>query len=403
MRRQDARTHGRTVDSPRLPGFLRPAALLCVLASVRPGVSAAQRAPVLRQIAVPHNYYYREMYLPQVTSGPSSVAWSPDGTELVYSMQGSLWRQRLGSTEASQLTDGPGYDYQPDWSPDGRYIVYTSYWNDALELWLLDTRDGSTRALVANGAVNLDPRWSPDGTRIAYASTAFQGRWHVYLLPLQPDSVRPSAGTPVRLTSDTSTSSERYYYGAYDQYLSPTWSPDGTELILVSNRDRVYGSGGLWRMEARPGAPMHGIRDEETNWKARPDWSRDGRRVVYSSYLGGQRNHLWLTPAAGGDPFELTYCECDHTGPRWSPEGRRVAFISNREGTTSLPCSLACWVFALVANISKISSLRSITLTLTISSITRICPGDRSLSNIITSALNRLTRSASSVTLPLPI
>jgi Tol biopolymer transport system component len=303
---------------------------------VRPGVSAAQRAPVLRQIAVPHNYYYREMYLPQVTSGPSSVAWSPDGTELVYSMQGSLWRQRLGSTEASQLTDGPGYDYQPDWSPDGRYIVYTSYRNDALELWLLDTRDGSTRALVANGAVNLDPRWSPDGTRIAYASTAFQGRWHVYLLPLQPDSVRPSAGTPVRLTSDTSTSSERYYYGAYDQYLSPTWSPDGTELILVSNRDRVYGSGGLWRMEARPGAPMRGIRDEETNWKARPDWSRDGRRVVYSSYLGGQRNHLWLTPAAGGDPFELTYCECDHTGPRWSPEGRRVAFISNREGTTSL-------------------------------------------------------------------
>jgi TolB protein len=272
------------------------------------------------------------MYLPQVTSGPSSVAWSPDGTELVYSMQGSLWRQRLGTTEAIQLTDGPGYDYQPDWSPDGRSIVYTSYRNDALELWVLDTRDGSTRALVANGAVNLDPRWSPDGTRIAYVSTDFKGRWHVFLCALAPS--RPCA--PERLTIDSSTSSSRYYYSRFDHYLSPTWSADGRELILVSNRNRVYGSGGLWRMDARPGAPMREIRDEETNWKARPDWARDGKRVVYSSYQGGQRNQLWLTPAAGGDPFQLTYCDCDHTAPRWSPEGRRVAFISNRDGSTSL-------------------------------------------------------------------
>jgi len=309
----------------------RLAALL--VASLRLGVFAsAQRATVLQQIAVPHNYYYREMYLPQVTSGPSSVAWSPDGTELVYSMQGSLWRQRLGTTEAIQLTDGPGYDYQPDWSPDGRSIVYTSYRNDALELWVLDTRDGSTRPLVANGAVNLDPRWSPDGKQIAYVSTEYQRRWHVYRCVVA--SSGPCAAE--RLTIDSSTSSSRYYYSRFDHYLSPTWSADGRELILVSNRNRVYGSGGLWRMEARPGAPMREIRDEETNWKARPDWARDGKRVVYSSYQGGQRNQLWLTPAAGGDPFQLTYCDCDHTAPRWSPEGRRVAFISNRDGNTSL-------------------------------------------------------------------
>lgn len=303
-----------------------------VLASLRPCILAAQRAPVLQQISVPHNYYYREMYLPQATSGASSAAWSPDGTELVFSMQGSLWRQRLGTTVATQLTDGPGYDYQPDWSPDGRYIVYSSYRNDALELWLLDTRDGSTRALVANGAVNLDPRWSPDGSRIAFVSTEYKGRWHVYLCVLA------SSGPCVseRITTDTSTSSSRYYYSSFDHYLSPAWSPDGTELILVSNRNHVWGSGGLWRMEARPGAPMREIRDEETNWKVRPDWSRDGKRVVYSSYLGRQRNQLWLTPAAGGDPFQLTYCECDHTAPRWSPDGRRIAFISNQDGNTAL-------------------------------------------------------------------
>src|SRR6476661_7073012 len=87
--------------------------------AVLPVPLMAQRAPVLRQIKVPHSYYFREMYLPQVTSGPSGPTWSPDGQELIYSMQGTLWRQRIGSLDARQLTSGPGYDYQPDWSPDG--------------------------------------------------------------------------------------------------------------------------------------------------------------------------------------------------------------------------------------------------------------------------------------------
>jgi TolB protein len=80
----------------------------------------AQREPVLKQIDLPHPYYYREMYLPQLTTGPSSITWSPDSESVIYSMHGALWRQRLDSHEAEQLTAGPGYDYQPDWSPDGR-------------------------------------------------------------------------------------------------------------------------------------------------------------------------------------------------------------------------------------------------------------------------------------------
>src|SRR5216117_770077 len=100
--------------------------------------AAAQREPVLKQVDVPHAYYWREMYVPQVTSGPSAVTWAPDGTALIYSMQGSLWRQRIGSSVAEQLTTGPGYDYQPDWSSDGRAVAFAHYANDAIELELLD-------------------------------------------------------------------------------------------------------------------------------------------------------------------------------------------------------------------------------------------------------------------------
>jgi TolB protein len=68
----------------------------------------AEREPVLKQIALPHDYYFREMYLPQLTSGPSSLAWSPDGAQLVFSMQGGLWLQDVYADNAWQLTAGPG-------------------------------------------------------------------------------------------------------------------------------------------------------------------------------------------------------------------------------------------------------------------------------------------------------
>jgi TolB protein len=98
----------------------------------------------------------------------------------------------------------------------------------------------------------------------------------------------------------------------------------------------VWGSGGFWRMPARPGGVPREIHDEETTWKGRPDWSRDGRRVVYSSYAGRQWNQLWLMTADGANPLQLTYGDFDATAPRWSPDGRRVAYVSNEGGNTSL-------------------------------------------------------------------
>lgn len=297
-----------------------------------PQLSMADREPVLKQIQVPHSYYYREMYLPQLTSGPSSASWSPESNELVFSMAGSLWKQRLDSTTAEQLTAGPGYDYQPDWSSDGKRIVFSRYDKDAVELWLLNLTTGKSSPLTQNGAVNIDARWSPDGSRLAFVSTLHNGRFHIFI-----GSVKEEKLDQVQLLlEERQTKIYRYYYSPFDHELSPAWSPDGTEIIFVSNRDNIYGSGGFWKTKAESGSQPREIRYEETTWKAHPDWSPDGKRVLYSSYLGRQWNQIWIMTAEGGDPFPLTYGNFDNTAPRWSPDGNKFAFVSNVSGNTAL-------------------------------------------------------------------
>jgi hypothetical protein len=297
--------------------------------------AAAQtlREPVLKQVAAPHNYYWRELYLPQLTMGPSGASFMPAGDELVYSMAGSLWRQRIASPAATELTHASGaYDYQPDVASDGRRVVFTRYDGTSMEIWELDLATGRERALTKNGAVNVEPRVSPDGRRLAWVSTQREGLFAIHVGDLGPAGL---TNTEPLLPLRRSTT-DRYYYAAIDHSINPAWSPDGQALYFVGNPEVVWGTGDLWTVAlANRGAPRK-VMSEETTWSARPEPSPDGHRILYSSYHGRQWHQLWLTTPEGAAPLPLTFGEFDRRDARWSPDGKQIAYISNEHGGTEL-------------------------------------------------------------------
>src|SRR3954470_14914532 len=139
--------------------MLRRSMLLMLLLLGATGAAAAGREPVLKQVDLPHSYYWRELYIPQLTTGPSGLSFTPDGGALVYSMDGSLWRQAIGSDEAVELTHPrAAYDYQPDVSADGSSVVFSRYDGNGIELRRLDLKSGREQALTSGVDVNVEPR-----------------------------------------------------------------------------------------------------------------------------------------------------------------------------------------------------------------------------------------------------
>jgi dipeptidyl aminopeptidase/acylaminoacyl peptidase len=258
---------------------VRPAAraLLAVAALLAAGAaSGAGREPVVSQVALPHGYYWRELYVPQLTTGPSSAAFLPSGDELIYSMEGSLWRQKIGTEDANEITHAQGsYDYQPDISPDGRSVVFTRYDGKAFELWRRDLEGGAEHALTANAGVNLEPRISPDGRQIVFVSTAGTGHFNLKIADLAPAGLSNER----YLVAPRESRIDRYYYSTHDHTINPSWSPDGQRVYYVTNAEIPWGTGWICSIAVAGGEPVCLTKAPARDFLGRAARGRPGRKA----------------------------------------------------------------------------------------------------------------------------
>jgi Tol biopolymer transport system component len=313
---------------------LAPLLLGCVLSA---GMAAAQGTEY-PAVKFRSNYLASYYVSHAPTTTPWAPCWSPDGKWIAFSMYGSIWKVDVASGEAYELTHSTKLHSNPSWSPDGKWIVYTADDNwRSIQLEILNVQTGETRALTQDTQVYLDPVFSPDGGRLAFVSTESGGNLNIAVRPIHNGDW---SGQEVAVTRDHRFGKPRSYFDDWDLHIEPAWLKDGRELLLVSNLGVPLGSGKLWRAPVQPDAmsSARAILDEQSLYRTRPDVAPDGKRVVYSSSAGAadQFDHLYVLPVVGGQPYKLTFGDYDDFHPRWSPDGKWIAYISNKEGLPDL-------------------------------------------------------------------
>jgi Tol biopolymer transport system component len=233
---------------------------------------------------------------------------------------GEIYTIRVDGRGLRKLTDNRFADTNPAWSPDGARIAFTSNRHGNEELYVMDSDGRNVKRLTRNRAADYSPAWSPDGRRIAFVRRAGASGGEVFVI--SADGTGPARRISPRAVRD---------HGSY----SPDWSGSAGNLIVFSSAALTPENAELYVV--RPDGT--GLRrltftrgDAETlGDDGFPAWSPDGRRIAFTSNRTND-NEIWIMAASGQGQRRLAGLRGrDDLFPTWSQDGRRLAF-SSRDG-----------------------------------------------------------------------
>lgn len=276
----------------------------------------------------------------------SMVAFSPDGERFAFvwaQEQPDLFVGGTGAGEPMRLTDDPGRERSPTWSPDGVSIAFVRSTRDECGIFVMPALGGPERRLSScSPYAEID--WSPDARHLAVSYDAGDA-YRIRMVDVE-------TGDSSVLEYDLSGSTGDF---------TPRFSPDGRQIAFL--RSLGEGQSDLYTVSSEGGA-VRRLTEDETSL-AGHDWMPDGRSLVFASNRSGTFM-LWRVPADGGEPEWMPVADeafspavtegavayerwsidtdlvldgepiCPSSAadryPSFSPDGRRVAFVSKRSG-----------------------------------------------------------------------
>ena len=247
---------------------------------------------------------------PEYDVGPQ---WSPDGRKIVF-MTGrngnfDVYDMNADGTGQRNLTaDHDKSDGAPVWSIDGQNIAFSRKIEGKDQLFIMDANGGNLKRVTHNSGNNVSAGWSPDSSKLIFQSDQ-DGNWEIYMISVD--------GELAQLTDDAADD------------LSPDWSPDGNRIVFSSNRN---GKQHIYVMNA-DGNSLAQITNSAAE-DSEPAWAPDAKRIVFSSLRDGNKE-IYVMNGDGSNPRRLTDDPGVDSFPRWSVDGK-IVFTSNRGGHTDI-------------------------------------------------------------------
>ena len=282
-------------------------------------------------------------------------AWSPDGQKIAYTLNDEVRVARNDGTDLGALAKIKGRPYLPRWSPDGRTVRFTfglPNSSDPDTIWEV-AADGSNlhRVFPELHDSHCCGAWSADGRYFVFS--AFNGdTLNIWASREKTGLFRRSSLPPVQLTAGplnlqypmVSADGKRIFaVGSqtrhelvilnkfslrFQSYLGGitaqdvSFSRDGNQTAYVSLPDNT-----LWKSGAGGESPMQ-LTFPPLHVQL-PRWSPDGKQIAFAGQAPGKPRRLYLVPADGGDPQQITNGEAGPAGdgdPNWSPDGNSIVF-----------------------------------------------------------------------------
>ncbi len=227
----------------------------------------------------------------------------------------------------SKVTFNPGLEDEPTWSPDGKFLAYTTDEKGNLDIIVLPLGGGKPIWVVDSPADDAQPSWSPDGSKLAFVSARDRGgrlsvalragdlQWYINAGSGDIFIIPALGGRAVKLVDNA-------HY--------PSWSPDGKTIVFQADR------GGQWDLYVIPaegGQATQLTNDPEFDYQ--PNWSPDGESILYGSGAPGAYE-VRAIPARGGAPIVLTEKHAVVLRPAWVFTGRDILFSSTQSGVLNI-------------------------------------------------------------------